>query len=93
MMMAVDAGVPMAELPSEKLEVSAMFRDPSMPTISARADAWTKLGASDPSIVGTRVYYEGLGLDQATIDRLMAEKEQSGATAQLGRIAAVLGVK
>lgn len=93
MMMAVDAGVPMAELPSEKLEVSAMFRDPSMPTISARADAWTKLGASDPSIVGTRVYYEGIGLDQATIDRLMAEKEHSGATAQLGRIAAVLGVK
>ena len=90
MMLAVQLGLPMAQLPPEKREVSAVFADPSMPTISARADAWTKLGAADPSIVGTRVYYENIGLDQATIDRLEAEKRKNGAIASLNRIASAM---
>ena len=45
-----------------------------MPTIAARADAWTKLAAADESMLGTRVYYEGVGLSQPTIDRLEREK-------------------
>lgn len=90
MMMAVAANVPMSQLTAEQAAVQACWKDPSMPTIAARADAWTKLGASDPSIVGTRVYYEGIGLSQATIDRLMAEKRQSGAIASLNKIASAL---
>ena len=67
--------------------LQARFSDPSAPTISARADAWTKLGAADPSIVGTRVYYEGVGLDKATIDRLRAEKSGASATTALNELA------
>lgn len=77
LMMAVSRGVTLAELTDDDNAVQASFRDPSMPTLASRADAWTKLAATDPSIVGTRVFYEGVGLDQATIDRLIAEKEDN----------------
>lgn len=91
MMMAVAANVPMSRLTAEQTAVQACWKDPSMPTIAARADAWTKLGAADPSIVGTRVYYEGIGLSQATIDRLENEKRQNGAISAMNRIADGLG--
>lgn len=87
MMLAILYGVRLDQLNDEQKMVQANFKDPSMPTISARADAWTKLGASDPSIVGTRVYYEGVGLSQATIDRLLKEKQQNGAISALNRMA------
>ena len=91
MMMAVEHGVPIAELDDELKDVQASFIDPSMPTISARADAWTKIAASDEGIKGTRVWYEGLGLTQATIDRIEAEKGQTSALATLDSIAEQLG--
>lgn len=87
MMMAVAQGTTLEGLSVEQRAVQACWKDPSMPTIAARADAWTKLGASDPSIVGTRVYYEGIGLSQATIDRLFGEKQNAGAISALNRIA------
>lgn len=58
-----------------------------MPTISARADAWCKIGSQDKSIVGTRVYYENIGFAQATIDRIFSEKRQLRAIDALNRIA------
>lgn len=91
MMLAVSRGVRMDELGDDAGLVQAYFKDPSMPTIAARADAWTKLGGADGSIVGTRVYYEGVGLSQATIDRLDREKRYRGAIATLGQIADGLG--
>lgn len=91
MMMAVANGTSINKLDDSQRAVQACWKDPSMPTIAARADAWTKLGASDPSIVGTRVYYEGIGLSQATIDRLLKEKEEAGALSALNRIADTLG--
>lgn len=79
LMMSVSAGVRLDQLTAEQDGVMASFRDPSMPTMASRADAWTKLGGLDSSIVGTRVFYEGVGLDQATIDRLMSEKQDQSA--------------
>lgn len=77
LMMAVSQGVALSGLTADQDGVMASFTDPSMPTLASRVDAWTKLAAIDSSIVGTRVFYEGVGLDQATIDRLMAAKEDS----------------
>ena len=77
LMMAVSQGVRLSDLTPDQDGVMASFADPSMPTLASRADAWTKLAAIDSSIVGTRVFYEGVGLDQATIDRLMAAKEDN----------------
>lgn len=80
LMMAVSKGITLNDLTPEQNKVRAYFDDPSMPTISARADAWTKIAAADPSVVGTRVFYEGMGLDQSTIDRLMNEREDNAQT-------------
>jgi hypothetical protein len=88
MIMAVANNKALDELTDEQNSVQAYMQDPSMPTIAARADAWTKMSAADKSIVGTRVYYEGIGLSQPTIDRLRAEQRQAGALDMLSAIAA-----
>jgi hypothetical protein len=75
LMMAVSEGVRLDQLTKEQNKVVPVFKNPAMPTMAASADAWTKIGALDSSVVGTRVFYEGIGLDQATIDRLMTEKQ------------------
>lgn len=87
MMMAVAAGCPIDALPDGKRDVQACFKNPSLPTISANADAWTKIGSADKSLVGTRVWYEQLGQPQATIDRIESQKQQAGAIDTLNRIA------
>ena len=56
-------------------------------TIAARADAWTKIGASDEQLKGTRVWYEGLGIPQTTIDRIEAEKGRQDSIGLLNQIA------
>ena len=93
MMLAVSRGVSVAALPQPDRDVEAYFPDPSMPTIAARADAWTKLGASDSSIIGTRVYYEGVGLSQQTIARLESEKKQASAISTMQQLAVQLAPK
>lgn len=57
-----------------------------MPTMSARADAWSKIGAQDKSVIGTRVYYENIGFSQSAIDRIETEKRHKGAMAALNEI-------
>lgn len=90
MIMAVRDDVDLAGLTDEQRSVQAHFADPSKPTVASRMDAWTKFAGTDPSIVGTRVFYEGVGLDQPTIDRLMSEKEKSATTSTLDQIAVAL---
>lgn len=91
MMMAIEGGITIGELDAQQDSVQTLWRDPSMPTLSARADAWTKLASADPSIVGTDVYYEKVGLPKAVRDRLKAEKRENGAIAELNRIGKALG--
>lgn len=87
LMMAVSSGVTVNDLTADQNGVRAYFADPSMPTLAARADAWTKLAGVDKGIVGTRVFYEGVGLDQATIDRLMSETANARARQALAEVA------
>ena len=87
MMLCVADGVSYAQLGDSGKAVQAVFKDPSMPTIAARADAFTKIGGSDESLVGTSVWYEGLGFSQATIDRIKAQTAERGAIAALNAIA------
>ena len=86
LMMAVDRGISYEQLDDRAMGVQALFADPAQPTISATADAWTKIGASDPSLVGTRVWYEGLGLAKATIDRIMTNKDELASIETLNEI-------
>ena len=93
MMLCVADGVPYSELDEQSRAVQAVFKDPSMPTIAARADAYVKIGGSDSSLIGTPVWYEGLGFSQATIDRIDAQKGEMQATADLNAIAGLLTEK
>lgn len=90
MMIAVSRGVPVSELTDDEAGVEAYFPDPSMPTIAARADAWTKLAAADASIIGTDVYYEGVGLSRQTIARLESEKGRASAISTMRQLAVQL---
>ena len=90
LMMALDRNVGYDALGDREMGVMAQFMDPAQPTISATADAWTKIGAADQSIIGTRVWYEGLGLSKATIDRIMATRDSQTSIALLNEIAAQL---
>lgn len=90
MMMAIYQGTSVDGLDDQQQNVQTLWRDPSMPTLSARADAWTKLASVDPAIVGTEVYYEKIGLPKAVRDRLKAEKRTNGAIAELNRISKAL---
>lgn len=67
-------------------DIQTVWKNPAMPTISARADAWTKFGAQDESIVGTDTYYEGMGLSQQQIDRLKREKNAKSVIDTLNEI-------
>ena len=87
MMLAIDKGVAYDELSERDMGVMSQFMDPAQPTISATADAWTKIGAADNSLIGTRVWYEGLGLSKATIDRIMAARQQANSIEIMNEIA------
>ena len=87
MVMCAQRGCVPDDLKLEEQSVEAYFKDPSQPTLAARADGWTKIASQDQSIVGTRVYYEGLGFSHATIDRLDSEKASTSATESLNKIA------
>lgn len=87
MMMAVNEKKSIDRLTDEQYNVQAFFKDPSLSTIAARADAWTKIGALDSGIVGTPIWYENLGQPQATITRIQAQKEQAAVIKTLNEIA------
>ena len=87
MMVCVHEGKAFDEVPEVMETVQAYFKNPALPTISATADSWTKIGSVDISIVGTPVWYEEMGIPQATIQRIQAQKQQSDAIATLNAIA------
>lgn len=87
MMLAVESGTSIHSLTNEQFNVQAVFMDPALPTISARADAWTKIGAQDEKVIGSDVYYEGIGLRQNQIDRINNQANKNTAIAALNMIA------
>lgn len=90
LMMCADGDCGLADLGEKAWTVQAYMKDPSKSTFAAMADAWVKIGGADQSLVGTDVWYEGVGFTQATIQRIEANKARSSATAELGTIAELL---
>ncbi len=87
MMLAVKEHKRIDTLSDEQTSVQAFFKDPSLPTIAARADAWTKIGAIDDKITKTPLWYEFLGCNQATITRIEAYEQKQNAIDTLNLIA------
>lgn len=74
MAMAVAEGKTVDELTDQQKTVMAHFKDPSMPSIVSQADAMVKIASADPDFAGTSVFYEQMGFDEATRDRIRSEK-------------------
>lgn len=95
MAMAVANDTDLDGLTDQQRSVSARFKSPLTPTLSAQADAMSKLAAVDPAFAGTREFYEGLGFDEPTVRRIMSDKSRAQArgalNAILGRSAGVSG--
>ena len=77
MAMAVAGDTTLDGLSEQQRSVSARFKKPLAPTVSAQADAMSKLAAVDPAFAGTRVYYEGLGFDEPTVRRIMSDRRRA----------------
>lgn len=86
MAMAVAEDKTIEELSDQQKTVMAHFKDPSMPSIVSQADAMVKIAAADPTFAGTSVFYEQLGFDEATRERVMSEKTKSANTAALNAL-------
>jgi hypothetical protein len=86
MAMAVAENKTIDQLSYQQKTVMAHFKDPSMPSIVSQADAMVKIAAADPSFAGSSVFYEQMGFDEATRDRIISEKTKAANTAALNAL-------
>lgn len=74
-------------LPNEFYRVSADFMNPSIVSPSGRADAYSKIAASDPQFATSRVGRQYAGLSGQQIDQLEAETRRAGVRSLVARAA------
>lgn len=86
MAMAVAENKTIDQLSDQQKTVMAHFKDPSMPSIVSQADAMVKIAAADPTFAGSSVFYEQMGFDEATRDRIMSDKTKAANTAALNAL-------
>ncbi len=79
LVMAVESNRRVEDLDDAQLSVMPRFANPAMPSMAARTDAAMKIASADEGFAGTDVFYEMVGLDQATIARLRSEKRREAA--------------
>ena len=80
MSLAIEQGVPYADLPDEYRDFSASMRNPAMPSIVSQADAMIKVASVVPNFAGTDVFFEQLGFPEDV--RRRARQEISQASSQ-----------
>jgi hypothetical protein len=73
-------------VPAEWSTIAPKWRNPVYLSRAAQADAGMKQLAADPSLVGTEVGYELLGLDAGQIDRVMAAQRRSRGNATVAAV-------
>lgn len=86
MAMAVAEDKTIDELSDQQKTVMAHFKDPQHPSIVSQADAMVKIAAADPTFAGTSVFYEQMGFDEATRDRIRSEKTKAANTAAISAL-------
>ena len=77
MAQAIARNVKLDALTDEERDVMAHFKNPSMPSVAATADAAVKLATSRPSFGSTDVFLEMSGFDQADIRRIKAQEARA----------------
>ena len=77
MAVAIELGVPYAELPPEYQDFSAAMRNPAMPSIVSQADAMVKIAAVVPGFAGTNTFFEQLGFPEDIRRQVRQEIQQA----------------
>lgn len=73
-------------LPDEEKQIVAHFKNPSMPSIAASADAAIKIASARQAFANTDVFLEMIGFDAADIRRIKAQEVRARGLAVLGEI-------
>ena len=77
MALAIANGTTIDQLTDEQKDVVAHFKNPSMPSVAATADAAIKIASARPSFAQTDVFAEMLGFSQADIRRIKAQEQRA----------------
>lgn len=77
MALAIANKTTMAQLDDSLKNVVAHFKNPSMPSIAATADAAIKIASARADFAQTDVFMEMVGFDQADIRRIKAQEQRS----------------
>jgi hypothetical protein len=88
--LAMQNGIKADSIPAAWATIDTKWRSPIYLSRAQMADAGMKVLTADPSLAGTEIGYELLGLDEQQIRRVMAEKRRSAGSAKLSEIAAGL---
>ena len=83
MAQAIAGNTTMDQLTDEQKEVVAHFKNPSMPSVAATADAAVKIAGARQSFAQTDVFLEMLGFSQADIRRIRAQEQRARGSAIL----------
>lgn len=74
MALAITRGVALKDLTDDDRDVIAHFKNPSMPSVAAMADAAIKIASARMSFANTNTFLEMIGFDQADIRRINAQE-------------------
>ena len=75
------------ELDEVQRSVMPHFKNPAMPSIAATTDAAMKIATVNPAFANTDVFFEMVGFDQATIERVNSQMRMNQARANVGSAA------
>lgn len=88
MALAIANQTTMEDLPDEKKDIVAHFRNPAMPSIAATADAAVKIASTRQGFAETDIYLEMVGFDQADIRRIKSQETRARGLNLLENLAA-----
>ena len=86
MAMAIVEQTSLDKLTDEQKDVMAHFKNPSMPSVAATADAAIKIASAREGFAGTDTFLEMLGFDKAEIRRIKSEEQKGRGIATLNEI-------
>lgn len=88
LVIAVAGNTTVDQLDVAEKSVRPRFMSPDKPSVASVTDAAVKVASAVPEYAGTRVFWEDLGYDETTIDRIMSsiekQKAQNAVQALLG---------
>jgi hypothetical protein len=88
--LAMQNGIKATDIPSSWKTIDTKWRSPIYLSRAQQADAGMKVLTADPSLAGTEVGYELLGLDPQQIKSVMGQKRRAAAGRTLTDVAAGL---